>query len=65
MLLTNDARTIYTVDPAQGWAALAEKGIELHSVAGDNLSMFSPPHVEQLAEKLKSLLAQAQANCQK
>jgi thioesterase domain-containing protein len=60
--LTNDddATLLSATDPAGGWMALAEDGIEVYTFAGDNRpSIRHAPNIE-LAEKLKSCLTQAQ-----
>ncbi|PYK39721.1 MAG: hypothetical protein DME60_09285 [Verrucomicrobia bacterium] len=56
----DDATSLYATDPAGGWMALAEDGIEVYAFAGGNPpSIRHAPNVE-LAEKLKSCLIQAQ-----
>jgi thioesterase domain-containing protein len=60
--LTNDddATLLSATDPAGGWRALAEDGIEVYTFAGGNPpSIRHGPNIE-LAEKLKSCLTQAQ-----
>jgi thioesterase domain-containing protein/acyl carrier protein len=60
--LTNDddATLLSATDPAGGWRALAEDGIEVYTFAGGNPpSIRHGPNIE-LAEKLKSCLNQAQ-----
>ncbi|WP_420718375.1 thioesterase domain-containing protein [Pyxidicoccus sp. MSG2] len=41
-----------------GWGALASK-VEVHEVPGDHFSLIAPPHVEQVAERLRELLERA------
>jgi amino acid adenylation domain-containing protein len=41
-----------------GWGALAS-GVEVHEVPGDHFSLIAPPHVEQVAERLRELLERA------
>jgi thioesterase domain-containing protein/acyl carrier protein len=48
-------------DPSLGWMGLAEGGVDVHFVQGDHSSMLRRPHVEFLAERLKSCLDQAPA----
>jgi thioesterase domain-containing protein len=60
--LTNDddATLLSATDPAGGWRALADDGIEVYTFAGGNPpSIRHGPNIE-LAEKLKSCLIQAQ-----
>lgn len=59
LFLTEEASLLYSIDPKEGWKALAD-GIEIHEVAGDNNSMFDVRFVDALADKLKSCLEQAQ-----
>ncbi|WP_396632336.1 amino acid adenylation domain-containing protein [Maribacter sp. R86514] len=47
----------YTHDSVHlGWKSFAEKGIELHYVAGDHLSMFRAPNDQVLASSLQKVL---------
>ncbi|WP_375765651.1 amino acid adenylation domain-containing protein [Archangium gephyra] len=41
-----------------GWGALASQ-VEVHEVPGDHFSLIAPPHVEQVAERLRELLERA------
>jgi thioesterase domain-containing protein len=43
----------------RGWRALAEGGVELHEVAGTHYTMLREPHVKDLAELLRSSVAEA------
>jgi amino acid adenylation domain-containing protein len=43
-----------------GWSALASQ-VEVHEVPGDHFSLIAPPHVEQVAERLRELLERAAA----
>jgi aspartate racemase len=45
-----------------GWSALALGGVEIHEVPGDHLGMFQEPHVQVLAEKLKTCIDRVQAD---
>ncbi|MCY1033947.1 non-ribosomal peptide synthase/polyketide synthase [Corallococcus sp. BB11-1] len=40
-----------------GWSALARGGVTVHSVPGDHYTLVRPPHVDALAERLRTLLA--------
>jgi thioesterase domain-containing protein/acyl carrier protein len=62
LFLTEEAASLYMIDPKDGWMALAGEGIEVHSVPGDNNSMFDARFVDALAEKLKSCITRALAN---
>ncbi len=60
--LTNDddATSLYATDPAGGWMALAEDGVEVSAFDGSNSPpLRHAPNIE-LGEKLKSYLTQAQ-----
>ncbi len=54
-----DLRT--SIDLVDGWRALAGGGIEVHEIPGSHLDIVKEPHVQELASKLGSCLAQAQA----
>ncbi|WP_410216638.1 thioesterase domain-containing protein [Paracoccus sp. (in: a-proteobacteria)] len=43
-----------------GWASVAQRGIELHDLPGDHLSILQPGNVEVLARHLQRLIAQAE-----
>ena len=60
LFLTEEASSLYSIDPKDGWGVLAKDGIEVHDVSGDNNSMFDIPFVEGLAETLKSCVERAQ-----
>ncbi len=62
LFLTEEVASLYTIDPRDGWRGLAEDGIEVHDVAGDNNSMFYARFVDALAGKLKSCLDRTQAH---
>lgn len=62
LFLTEEATSLYAIDPRDGWMALAGDGIEVHAVAGDNNSLFDARFVDALAEKLKSCITKAHAN---
>jgi amino acid adenylation domain-containing protein len=50
-----------SVDFVEGWRALAGGGIEVHEIPGSHLDIIKEPHVQELARKLSSCLARAQA----
>ncbi len=60
LFLTEEARSLYSVDPKEGWSALATKGVEVYAADGDNNSMFDADFVDALAEKLKSCIERTQ-----
>jgi thioesterase domain-containing protein/acyl carrier protein len=55
-----DLRT--SKDLVDGWRALAGGGMEVHEIPGTHLDIIKEPHVSHLATKLRSCLANAQAN---
>jgi aspartate racemase len=48
-------------DPKAGWEEWARGGLEIHSVAGDHLSIVAYPNVQFLAQALRECLERAQA----
>ncbi|HET9210755.1 MAG TPA: condensation domain-containing protein, partial [Thermoanaerobaculia bacterium] len=44
-------------DPTYGWDAVAEGGVEVHTVPGSHLTMIEAPHVETLAEVMTTCIA--------
>jgi thioesterase domain-containing protein len=59
-LTKDDATSLYATDPAGGWMALAEDGIEVCDFAGDNMPPLRQAPNMELAQKLKACLTQAQ-----
>ena len=57
-LTKDDATSLNATDPARGWMALAEDGIEVYVFDAGTPSLRQAPNIE-LAEKLKSCLTQA------
>ena len=43
-------------EPDLGWGRLAARGVEIHEVPGDHLSMIHEPHVHVLTERLRVCL---------
>jgi aspartate racemase len=43
-------------DPELGWEALAKAGVETHVIPGSHSNLLDDPHIEKLAERLKSCL---------
>ncbi len=48
-----------SIDPRLAWHRTATRGIDVHSVGGNHLSMLEPPHVDELAGVLNGCLARA------
>ena len=65
LFLTEEVASLYAIDPREGWRTLAGDGIEVHTVAGDNNSMFDARFVDALGEKLHTCLARVQGAEQK
>ena len=59
LFLTEEASSLYSIDPKDGWKALAKGGVEVHGVSGDNNSMFDARYVDALGEKLKACIEKA------
>ncbi|MEM9721917.1 MAG: condensation domain-containing protein [Bacteroidota bacterium] len=53
LFLADQNYTRFYEDTRLGWSEYALKGLEVHVVPGDHLSIMYPPNVEVLAEKLK------------
>lgn len=67
LFLTEEAKSLYAIGAIgarDGWTALARDGIEVHTVAGDNNSMFDARFVDELAEKLKACITRAHPRAQ-
>ena len=65
LFLTEEVKSLYGIDPRDGWMALAGDGLKVHAVAGDNNSMFDARFVDALAEKLKSCITKAHVHGRK
>ena len=50
----------YGPDPKLGWGEVAERGVEIHEVPGDHMSILDKPRVANLAEQLRACLQVAQ-----
>jgi thioesterase domain-containing protein len=46
-------------EEALGWCELAPGGVEVHVNPGDHFSMMRPPHVGELARRLRQILDRA------
>ncbi|MHB8209252.1 non-ribosomal peptide synthetase [Mucilaginibacter sp.] len=56
----------YVVDTEfLGWKKYAKKGVEIHEVPGDHLSMLLPPNVEEFASILQRTLNECDGDVQK
>ncbi|QSJ19255.1 hypothetical protein JYQ62_11325 [Nostoc sp. UHCC 0702] len=43
-----------------GWSQVSAKPVDVHFVPGNHVTMMNQPHVQDLAEKLKACIEQAQ-----
>lgn len=59
LFATSELSSLYSIDPSEGWNALAAEGVESHMVDGDNVSMFHPKFIATLGTALKSCLERA------
>ncbi len=59
LFLTEEVASLYATDPVEGWRSVAEGGIDVHDVAGDNNSMFDARFIGALAEKLHACIVRA------
>ncbi len=59
LFATSELSSLYSIDPSEGWNALAAEGVESHIVDGDNVSMFHPKFIATLGTALKSCLERA------
>ncbi|MDZ8228014.1 amino acid adenylation domain-containing protein [Nostoc sp. ChiVER01] len=55
-----DSSEFYTDDPLLGWGKCSSQPIKTVEVPGNHFSMFTEPHVQELANQLKNCLDQAQ-----
>jgi amino acid adenylation domain-containing protein len=53
---TNAQSSAAKEDPSMGWDKLAAGGTEIHMIPGNHLTMLRKPHIEVLAEQLKTAL---------
>ena len=56
LFLTEEVAALYATNPAEGWKNLAQYGIKVHDVEGDNNSMFDARFVDALAQKLRACI---------
>jgi thioesterase domain-containing protein len=49
-------------DSTLGWGKLATGGVEVQTVPGNHYTMLREPHVQVLAERLRAILREAQAD---
>ena len=61
LFLTEEAPSLYAVDPETGWSGLAEAGVDIYGIPGDNTSMFGPKFVGRVVERLQLALLKAQS----
>ena len=53
-----------SLDPSLGWSKWAAEGVEVHIVPGNHATMVYPPHVEALAEIMRTCLSRGQSRVQ-
>jgi thioesterase domain-containing protein len=58
---TTGAGATQQPDPASSWPQFSTEPVEVHFVPGDHYTMLAEPHVQALAEHLRTYLDQAQA----
>ncbi len=51
-----EQQTGFNPDPFSGWKGMAARGLEVHDVPGNHLTMLQEPHVRVLAKKLSDCL---------
>jgi amino acid adenylation domain-containing protein len=54
LIVAEDGVCAGAADPALGWGAVAEGGVEVVSCPGDHFTLFRPPYVETLAERIRT-----------
>jgi thioesterase domain-containing protein len=54
--------TSRSTDPQMGWEQIAAKGVEMHLIPGDHLSMMNEPNVITLATQLRKCIVETRAN---
>ena len=59
LFLSKETTAAYTKDPVSEWKVLAEQGIVVHEVLGEEGEMLKEPFVQVVAEKLKESLLDA------
>ena len=59
LFLTGEVGSRYAVDPEHGWAELAQGGIELYRIGGDNFTLFNEKNIQSLGEQFQFCLERA------
>ncbi|HEX3532532.1 MAG TPA: amino acid adenylation domain-containing protein [Thermoanaerobaculia bacterium] len=54
LIVAEDGVCAGAADPALGWGAVAAGGVEVVFSPGDHFSLFRPPYVETLAERIRT-----------
>jgi len=54
LIVAEDGMCAGAADPALGWGAVAEGGVEVVLNPGDHFTLFRPPYVETLAERIRT-----------
>lgn len=57
LLHTGDPEFTRIADERLGWDTVARDGVEVHRIPGNHLNLHEPPHVVELAAKLRDALA--------
>ncbi len=55
----------FDVDPRLGWSLLAERGVQIHEIAGDHAGMIREPAIQDLAEGLRACLREAREDAER
>jgi thioesterase domain-containing protein len=56
----SERRDIALSDPSIGWGELVDNGVEIQMAPGDHYTMLREPHVQVLAERLRTYLQEVQ-----
>ncbi len=59
LFVTEDLKHMIHHDASMGWRMLATEGVDTHLCAGNHISTFQEPHVQDLANKLTACLERA------
>ncbi len=54
LIVAEDGVCAGAADPALGWGAVVEGGVEVVFSPGDHFNLFRPPYVETLAERIRT-----------
>ena len=59
LLRTRRGNNETAIDPTLGWSELSPKAVEVHYLPGNHYTMFTSPHVQVLAERLRDCFERA------